>query len=177
MDIGPGHAYQDKELENEFNIKKGVKVWGEAEEDKGNEDNNIRISASQSDTEKNSKKHKKDKKKSEKAKKSHSSRKGPTQDKPSKSMRDRSSESFMLPPAQPPVSTSFSSSSSNSITFPSSDEGNNNNTMMHTYIILKLYSNLCSPFLVISAYLLMERSTRSNCCLRPCHCEEVCRCY
>lgn len=28
VDIGPGHAYKDKELENEFSVTRGVNVWG-----------------------------------------------------------------------------------------------------------------------------------------------------
>lgn len=59
VSLGPGHAYNDKELENDFNISKGIDLWSQQH---GTNDD-------ESDTKTSSrKKHSKDKKHSKKSK-------------------------------------------------------------------------------------------------------------
>jgi hypothetical protein len=130
VDIGPGHAYQDKELENEFNIQKGVKVWGGSEDDNDKEENNMRISTNQSDIEKISKKHKKDNKKFEKAKKTHKNRME-SKEKKSTPKQDLNAGTFIAPPHIPPVSSNSLSSM-----FPPTDDGK---MKMSMYVSCKFF--------------------------------------
>lgn len=64
MSIGPGHAYKDKDLENDFDVKRGVNVWGK--------DSNHQDDSAISKQQKDSTKRKKEKDKSKKSKKEHS---------------------------------------------------------------------------------------------------------